>query len=183
MNLSRRNFAMGVGATAIAAGATPASAATRETIDRRVSNKMQEMFNRFTFTQKLAQQAAGVLMIPRFTKGGIIIGGAYGEGSLLIGNAPVDYYSLAAGSYGIQLGAQQFSTALFLMNQEELTRFRRRDGWTVGVDLEAVALETGEIAAIDSNTYVDDVYALNFGQKGLMIGASIEGAKYSRIWR
>ena len=183
MNLSRRNFVIGAGATATVMAPASVSAASRAQIDSRVRNKMQEMYASYDFSERLAQQAAGVLMVPRLTKGGLVFGGAYGEGSLLIKGAPVDYYSLAAGSYGIQLGIQQFSSALFLMNTNALARFRARDGWTIGVDLEAVAIDQGEIAALDNNTWEDSVYAINFGQKGLMLGASIEGAKYSRIFR
>lgn len=183
MNLNRRNFVIGAGASAAAITASSANAATRKKINSRVSQKLGEMYRAYPFSQRLAEQAAGMLLIPRLTKGGLFLGGAYGEGALMIKGATVDYYSLAAGSYGLQLGVQQFSSALFLMTTRALTEFRQRDGWTVGVDIEAVVIDQGEIAAIDSNTHQESIYALNFGQKGLMLGASIEGAKYSRIVR
>jgi len=183
MNLSRRAFVVGASAATTTLAPVAASAASRDKINSRVRSKLSEMYRDYPFSQRLADQAAGMLMIPRMTKGGFFFGGAYGEGSLLIKGAPVDYYSLAAGSYGLQFGVQQFASALFLMNTRALTEFRRRDGWTVGVDLEAVAIDQGEIAAIDTNTQQRAIYALNFSQKGLMLGASIEGAKYSRIVR
>ncbi|MEO0343400.1 MAG: lipid-binding SYLF domain-containing protein [Pseudomonadota bacterium] len=182
MNLSRRQTLMALGASA-AIAPTSVAAASREKIDARVRSAKSEMFNRYPFTQRLVNDAAGYLMLPRITKGGIFFGGAYGEGSLLIKGAPVDYYSFAAGSYGLQFGVASFSTALFLMNQRALGEFRRRDGWTLGVDLEAAVIDEGETVAIDTNTHQDSIYAISYSQKGLMLGASIEGGKYSRITR
>ena len=181
MTHSRRAVLLGAGALALAPAT--AYAASRAKIDSRVRNAKAEMFQRFPFTQRLNDQAAGMLMIPRMTKAGFFLGGAYGEGSLLIRNAPVDYYSLAAGSYGLQLGVATFSTALFLMNERALREFRQKDGWKLGVDLEAAVINQGETASLDTNTHQESIYALSFSQKGLMLGASIEGGKYSRIVR
>ena len=181
MTHSRREILLG--ASALALAPMSAQAATRSKIDSRVRTSMNEMFRRFPFTRELNARAAGILMMPRITKGGLFFGGAYGEGSLLIGGAPVDYYSIVAGSYGLQLGVQTFSNVIFLMTQRALAEFRRRDGWTLGVDLEAAVIDQGEAASIDTNTHQDSIYALTYGQKGLMLGASVEGAKYSRIVR
>ncbi|MEM9716190.1 MAG: lipid-binding SYLF domain-containing protein [Pseudomonadota bacterium] len=183
MTVSRRTFLIGAGAAATALSSTQVNAASRAKIDARVRGATSEMTAAYPFTRSLMEQAAGVLMMPRITKGGFFVGGAYGEGALMIKGAPVDYYSIAAGSYGLQLGVQSFSNALFLMTPASLKEFRQRDGWTLGVDLEAAVLEQGEAASIDTNTRKDEIYAITFGQQGLMLGASVEGAKYSRIVR
>ncbi|MEM0976560.1 MAG: lipid-binding SYLF domain-containing protein [Pseudomonadota bacterium] len=183
MSLSRRNFVVAAGASALAMSPLPTEAASRSKINSRVNVAMDEMFRRYPFTRNLNAQAAGVLMIPRMTKAGFFLGGAYGEGSLLIKSAPVDYYSLAAGSYGLQLGVATFSTALFLMTERSLKEFRQKDGWKLGVDLEAAFIDQGDTASIDTNTHQDSIYSLSFSQKGLLLGASVEGGKYSRIVR
>ncbi len=181
-NLTRRGLLVATGACATAL-ATPTFARSRASIDNAIVTKLAEMQVQLPFTQSLAQNAAGMLVIPRITKGGLMVGGAYGEGALVIGGAPVDYYSVAAASFGFQIGLQQMSSVLFFMSKDRLGKFRQRDGWTLGADLEYTVIEKGETAAIDTNTYKDDVFAVVFGQKGLLAGASIEGSKYSRIIR
>jgi lipid-binding SYLF domain-containing protein len=180
--LTRRSLLIASGACATAA-ATPSFARSRSAIDKAVEDQLQTMQSQLPFTQNLVISSAGMLVIPRVTKGGLMVGGAYGEGALVIGSAPVDYYSVAAASFGFQIGLQRMATALFFMTPERLAKFRRRDGWTLGADLEYTLIENGETAAVDSNTYKDDVFAVVFSQKGLLAGASIEGSKYSRIVR
>ncbi len=181
-SLTRRGLLVATGACATAL-ATPSFARSRASIDNAIATKLEEMQAQLPFTQNLVQNSAGMLVIPRITKGGLMVGGAYGEGALVIGSAPVDYFSVAAASFGFQIGLQQMSSVLFFMTTDRLGKFRQRDGWTLGADLEYTLIEKGETAAVDTNTYKDDVFAVVFGQKGLLAGISIEGSKYSRIIR
>jgi len=121
--------------------------------------------------------------MPRVRRAGLGFGAAYGEGALLIGGAPVEYYSVAAASFGLQIGIQQYASAIFFTTEDRLSKFRRRDGWTVGADLEYTAWDQGEAADIDSNTYKEETYGVVFSQEGLHVGATLEGSKYSRISR
>ncbi|MEM6620567.1 MAG: lipid-binding SYLF domain-containing protein, partial [Pseudomonadota bacterium] len=155
----------------------------RDRIDQRVTSAVGTMQSEFPFTSALMERAAGMLVIPLVTKAGFIVGGAYGEGSLLIGQAPVDYYSVAAASYGLQAGAAQYSSVLFFMDSEHLAKFRGRSGWTLGADIEYTVLDDAGAAGIDTNSIDEEVYALVFGQAGILLGVSIEGSKYSRIVR
>ncbi len=50
---------------------------------------------------KLADDAAGILVFPKILKGGLIIGGQYGEGALFQNDAVKQYYSTAAASFGL----------------------------------------------------------------------------------
>ena len=114
---------------------------------------------------------------------GLGFGGAYGEGALMVGGAPVQYYSVLAGSFGFQIGIEQYSSALFFGTDNRLNKFRSRDGWTVGADLEYTAWDQGEDADIDNHTVLETVYGVVFGQEGLHVGATLEGSKYSTITR
>lgn len=181
-NWTRRGFILS--STAVGMGAcTGTGSREGENINRRVARSVDEMRNTIPFTNRLLDEAAGVLVMPAVAKAGLGWGGAYGEGSLLIGEAPVDYYSVVAASFGLQIGVQTFSSALFFMSSDRLRKFRERNGWTVGADLEYTLLEDGENAALDSNTIKDTVYGVVFGQKGLHVGATLEGSKYSRVIR
>jgi len=181
---SRRGFILsaGAGVTAACSGGTKNRA--RDRIDSNVQTAVQQMKLLHPFTVDLASKAAGMLMMPKIRKAGFGLGGSYGEGALLIGGATVDYYNLIAASFGFQAGVQQYSSVLFFMDSNVLRDFRERDGWTMGADLEFTLLDSGSGAAgIDNNTYPDEVYAIVFNQAGLLIGASLEGAKYSRVIR
>lgn len=181
--MTRRGVMLGASAVALAGCANGVNSNGRDKIDAQVSRAMADMQAEFPFTSDLVNRAAGVLMMPLVTKAGLILGGAYGEGALMIGNAPVDYYSVAAASYGLQAGAQQYSSALFFMDSEHLAKFRARSGWTLGADIEYTVLDDAGAAGIDTNNIAEEVYALVFGQAGILVGASIEGSKYTRIIR
>jgi lipid-binding SYLF domain-containing protein len=182
-SFNRRGFVLGSGALALSACSRGTASNERDKIDRRVSATVQKMYQELPFTRELSNQAAGMLIMPKVTKGGFIYGGTFGEGSLLIGQAPVDYYNVVGASIGFQIGAQQLSTALFFMNTDRLRQFREKDGWTLGADLEYVLLEDGDTAAVDTQTSKKEVFAVAFGQKGLLAGVSIEGSKYNRVIR
>jgi lipid-binding SYLF domain-containing protein len=126
-------------------------------------------------------RAAGVLVMPVVTEVGLGFGGAYGKGALRVGPSTVDYYSAAAASAGLQIGAQQYSHALFFMTQDALMEFRQSPGWVAGADLEYAANTQGEVLRADTTTSLSPVIAVVFAQSGLRVGATVEGTKYTRI--
>lgn len=152
-------------------------------IDGRVDQALSELFTTIPGTQELADQAAGVLVMPTVTEAGFLVGGSYGEGALIIGGAKVDYFSAASASIGLQIGGQRYRHALFFMTQEALANFRQTDGWEIGLDAEYALPSNGGAVTVTSTELNKPVYAVVFGQKGLIIGASLEGLKYSRIVR
>ena len=95
----------------------------------------------------------------------------------------VAYYSVAAASIGLQAGVQETSHVLFFLTDEALGRFRRADGWEIGADAEITALDKAVNLGVDSTRFDKPVVAIVFGGSGLMVGASLEGAKYSAISR
>ena len=131
--------------------------------------------------RELGDRAVGVLVIPQITEAGIGIGGSYGRGVLRIGETPVDYYSAAQGTFGIQFGAQQYSHVLFFMTDEALQDFRADAGWVASADIKYAFQNEGDRLTADTITSSSPVVAVVFGQAGLIAGASIEGAKYTRI--
>jgi lipid-binding SYLF domain-containing protein len=84
-------------------------------------------------------------------------------------------------SFGLQFGAQTTSNALFFMTQDALDRFQRAEGWKVGVDAEVTWPGDGRTVQTDSTVNNAPVIGIVFNQDGLLIGASLEGGKYSRI--
>ena len=183
-SLTRRGFILSAGAGMTAACARGTSSNARYKIDSNVEFAIEQMKSELPFTNDIAANAAGMLVMPKITKAGFGVGGSYGEGALVIGGASVDYYNLLSASFGFQAGGQQYSSVLFFMDSDHLQRFRERDGWTLGADLEYTLLDSGSGAAgINNNTAPRAVYAIVFNQAGLLVGASIGGSKYSRVVR
>ena len=69
-------------------------------INRDAEFVLQNLFEIDPDTISIYKNAPATLIIPKITKAGLVLGGAYGEGVLRINEAPVDYYSLASASYG-----------------------------------------------------------------------------------
>lgn len=99
----------------------------------------------------------------------------------MIDEVAVDYYSQAQASIGFQIGAQQYAHVLFFMTQQALQEFRRASGWVASADIKYVFQTEGDRFMADTITASDPVVAVVFGQAGLLAGASVEGAKYTRI--
>jgi lipid-binding SYLF domain-containing protein len=118
--------------------------------------------------------------MPLMTDAGFGIGGAFGRGALRIRSATVDYYSAAKGTFGLQIGAQQYAHALFFMTPEALETFRRSSGWAASGEIRYATPEQGASIGKET-TELDPVIALVFGQQGLIAGATLGGVKYTRI--
>ncbi len=181
--LSRRAFATaGVATLAMTAACGNGIGNSNDVkIDARVDATLSQMYSTYPGTRDLAEKAAGMLVIPLVTEAGFIFGGAYGRGALRINGVTVDYYSSVKGNAGLQIGAQQYAHVLFFMTEAALARFRRSSGWTAGADLEYVIRDEGNALTADTNTLTAPVIAAVFGQAGLRVGATLEGAKYTRI--
>ncbi|WP_166415595.1 lipid-binding SYLF domain-containing protein [Cochlodiniinecator piscidefendens] len=180
--LSRRGFLISVGATgALTACGNGIGSDGAAAIDSRVFGTLSQMYADYPGTRELREKASGMLVMPLVTEAGFGIGGSYGRGALMINDAVVDYYSAAAASFGLQIGAQQYSHVLFFMTPEALSEFRHSDGWSAGGDVEYAISDQGGNLSADTVTALDPVIAVIFGQAGLHVGATLEGTKYTRI--
>ena len=84
-----------------------------------------------------------VLVFPSVVKAGFIFGGEFGTGGLRQNGQPAGYYSIAAASYGLQIGVQSFGYALFLMNDKAMNFLNSQGGWQVGVGPSVVIMNQG----------------------------------------
>lgn len=181
---NRRFVTLGLGAGAlgaVAACSNGVGGSGAPTIDARVDETLDYVYRTYPSSKNLAENAAGILVMPLVTEAGLGFGAAYGRGALRVKDVTVDYYSVAQASAGFQFGAQQYSHALFFMTEESLLDFRRSAGWVAGADLEYVFQSEGENFKADTTTITDPVLAMVWGQAGVRIGATVEGSKYTRI--
>ncbi len=181
--INRRNLIAASGAllTSACSGGTDRNASVL--INQEVDIAIAEMNAKFPFTRSIMERSSALLVIPNAREASLIVGGAYGEGALLIDGIAVDYYSFVAGSIGLKLGVQSISHFLFFLDDGSLRRFRGRDGWTVGADLEFTIIDTSNNFAISSETHRRGVYSLSMTGTGLLFGTALEGGKFSRVAR
>jgi lipid-binding SYLF domain-containing protein len=180
---SRRGFLVAVGGASMALAACDNSIGSNGggRIDARADSTLSYLYNRYPDSRELAAKSSGQLVMPLVTEAGFGLGGAYGRGALRINDVTVDYYSLTQASAGLQIGAQQFAHVLFFMTDEALQSFRADAGWVASADIKYAFQNEGDRLTADTITSSSPVVAVVFGQTGLIAGATIEGAKYTRI--
>lgn len=159
------------------------SAATAEDLDKDSSQALQTLYQTEPMAKRLSTNAKAILAFPNVVKAGLVFGGSYGEGVLIKGAKVVDYYNSVTGSWGLQIGAQSYSYAVFLMTDEAVRYVEDTKGWELGVGPTVVVVDEGVAKNLSTSSLQDDAYAFVFGQQGLMAGVSVEGTKITRINR
>lgn len=165
------------------AGASPVSAKSAAEIDAETNQALETLYDQSSAAEELGGKAQGILVFPSITKGGIIVGGEYGEGALRVDGKTEGYYSSASGSIGLQLGISSRSLVIMFMTDDALKDFTSADGWEAGVNADVTVVDTGATGSIDTTTAQSPVIAFNFGEKGLMAGVSVEGTKVTELDR
>ena len=169
------------GALAAAAAPSLASAASASQLAAEAKGALQILYADSDKALELGRRARAILVFPRIRKAGFMIGGQGGEGALLEGGHAVAFYSLYAASFGLQAGVQKFSYALFFITQSALDYLSKSQGWAIGSGPSVVVVDQGKARTMNTTTLTQDVYAMPFGQKGLMAGLGLEGSKITRI--
>ena len=159
----------------------PSFSATAAEIDRQVDEALAKLYETVPAAKELAKNAKGILVFPKMVKGGIIVGGQYGEGALRVNGQTVAYYKSISGSFGLQAGAQSFGFALFFMTDKALEYLEKSSGWEIGVGPSLVIVDKGRAKNLTTTTLHGDIYAFIFGQKGLMAGMGLQGTKVTRF--
>jgi lipid-binding SYLF domain-containing protein len=130
---------------------------------------------------RLAGRARAILVFPSVVKAGFIFGGETGNGVLLVHDKPQGFYNLSGGSWGLQIGAQDFGYALFFMTEGSLAYLHKSGGFAAGSLPSLVVINKGAAANVDTTTALHDVFAFPFNEKGLMANLTLEGTKITEI--
>ncbi len=125
--------------------------------------------------QRFFDKAQGYVIFPTVGKGGVGIGGAYGNGVVYSGGKLIGFSSLKQVTIGFQLGGQAYSELIFFKDQETLDRFKA-EKIEFDAQVSAVAVTTGASADADFSSGVA-VFTLTKG--GLMYEASVGGQHFS----
>jgi lipid-binding SYLF domain-containing protein len=183
MQLTRRSMAAMTLALASAFGPLAVSSAHADAAQltddaQRALHKLEATTPRSRF---FAHHAKAVLVFPSILKAGLVFGGETGNGVLLVDGQAAGYYNLSGGSWGLQIGGQDFAYALFFMTDSSLDYLKKSDGFAAGTGPSIVVINAGAGAEADTTTVSSDVYAFPFGEKGLMADLTLQGTKITRI--
>jgi lipid-binding SYLF domain-containing protein len=154
---------------------------TGKEIDAAADAALDRFYKQVKDAEEVVKQAKGILVLPNVKKGAIIVGGEYGKGALRIGGKSVDYYSMAAGSIGLQIGGQAKDMIIAFMTSDALKNFRESKGWEAGVDGNVALISVGAGESATTATENHPIAAFVFDVKGLMADMSFKGAKFNKL--
>jgi lipid-binding SYLF domain-containing protein len=157
--------------------------ATKAEIDERVHATMHQFYQLNPQHKDLVARAKGVLVFPKITKGGVGVGGQFGEGALRIDGKDVAYYSISSASVGLTLGLAKHKEVILFMTQEALDKFTTSHGWSIGADTGVAVLSKGAGGDYDTQTLQRPILGFVFGEKGLIGDVSLEGSKVNKLDR
>jgi len=150
-------------------------------IDANINVALQEFYEHSPEGEILSKKAKGILVFPKITKVGFILGAGYGEGALLKNGKTIEYYSNITGSVGYQLGIEKRSQVVLFLEEEALSEFIESDGWDGGADASFTIATIGVAGTTSYENIKDPVVAFIFSNQGLMFNFSIEGSKITKL--
>ena len=125
--------------------------------------------------EKFFSSAAGYAAFPTIGKGGLVVGGAGGDGVLFVGGKPIGRTGMGQATVGLQAGGQSFSEIIFFETPASLSSFQKGD-FALAAQASAVALSAGAAAVAK---YENGVAIFTATKGGLMYEASVGGQKFS----
>ena len=176
-------LALGLGAcsTTTATGGGATNSEKRASIDANVNGALSKLYAQDPEARTMVAKARGVLVFPSVVSAGFVVGGSYGQGSLLVGGRPLGYYSTAAGSVGLLAGADSKAVYILFMTDESLNKFRASKGWTAGADASVSLINTGASASVDTQTGQKPVVGYVLTNGGLMANLALDGTKITPL--
>jgi lipid-binding SYLF domain-containing protein len=124
---------------------------------------------------KFFAKSSGYVVLPSVGKGGIIFGGAAGDGEVFANGRSIGYCSMNQGSIGATLGGQVFDEFIFFKDDAALKQFTSGT-FQFAAQASAVMATSGAGAA---NDYQNGVAVFVGSSTGAMLDASIGGQNFS----
>ena len=125
--------------------------------------------------KRFFDKAYAYVVFPHVGKGGIGIGGAYGNGLVYRKGKVIGRARLVQATIGFQLGGQVFAEIIFFKDKAAFERFKSGN-LEFSAEASAVAITAGASAKAD---YSNGVAVFTMAKGGLMYEASIGGQSFS----
>lgn len=159
-----------------------AGAYTAAHLDKMSRKALHKLLSNNPKAEAIAEKAVAVLVFPKVIKGGFMVGLQRGDGVLYKDGVVAGYYNTTAASYGYQAGIQEFSYALFFMDQDSLKYLKNSDGFELGGAPSLVVMNEGGNVGVSTTTLQKGICAFFFGAKGIMAGLGVQGTKITRYY-
>ncbi len=133
-------------------------------IDGKVATTLQTCQHISTSCANTTKDAAGVLVFPSVVKADLIIGGAGGKGALIENGKITGYYSIGAGTAGLEAGIDDSSEIYVFRTADALAKLKTGSGWHVGTGAGVTVVNAdanAQAANGDVNVYVFDSEGLH----------------------
>jgi lipid-binding SYLF domain-containing protein len=160
----------------VSCATAPASRAERETLRAEAASTLQRMSAEDPEVSALVRRGHGYALFPTVTKGGLVVGGARGQGVAYEQGRHIAYCDLTQATVGAQVGAQTFSELLVFESKAALDRFRAGQ-LNFAADASAVVLKTG-VATADI-PFVDGIAVVVSPIGGVMLEAAVGGQQFT----
>jgi lipid-binding SYLF domain-containing protein len=157
-----------------------ALAASAKEIDAKADQALERLHN-VPGGKEFAKKAQALLILPSVGKGALIVGIEHGKGALRIGGKTVEYYSLTAGSVGLQIGGEAKDIIIAFMTTAALEQFRVGKNWEAGVDGNIAVVAAGAGGTLSNISGKEPIQGVVFDVKGLFLDLSLKGGKFSKL--
>ena len=125
--------------------------------------------------QKLFSDSYGYVIFPNVGKGGVIVGGAGGNGTVYEKGSPIGTANMVQATVGAQIGGKAYREVIFFENKASLDRFRENK-FEFNGQISALAVKSGVSA---NAKYTDGVAVFTEDKGGLMAEATVGGQKFT----
>ena len=160
-------------AAAACSSGQPKSPQQAQNLESRANATVGEMTTQDPSLQNVLQTSAGYAVFPSIGKGGMIVGGAHGQGVLMENGQTTGFLTLNQASIGAQLGGESFAEILVIKDPEALQKLKNGN-LQVSANVSATALSAGAAATAEFN---DGMAAFVETRGGLMADISVQGQK------
>ncbi|MBP0903696.1 YSC84-related protein [Mariniflexile gromovii] len=124
--------------------------------------------------EKFFKNASGYAIFPNVGKGGLIVGGASGNGVVYENGTAIGMTSLKKINIGLQAGGQAVIEVIFFETDAALEKFKQGN-YEFSAEASAVIAEEGKSEHVG---YSDGVMVFALPKAGLMADASVGGQKF-----
>lgn len=120
------------------------------------------------------KDAYGYAIFPNVGKGGLIVGGASGNGAVYEKGRLRGKAKMTQVTVGLQAGGQKYREVIFFENKTDFERFKE-DKFELSAQASAVMVKSG---ASENAQYSDGVLIFTQTKGGAMVEASVGGQKF-----
>ena len=166
------SFALTVGCSTV-----PKNEQARNALQTDADRTLDELKQADPSLSSVLDESEGYAVFPSIGKGGLIVGGGYGRGTLYEDGQMVGYTDMTQAALGALIGGQTFAELIVFDTPEALSNFKSGN-FTFGATANAVALDKGAAAA---TSFKDGVAVFTRPNAGLMAEASLSGQKFSYV--